>query len=91
MWGVLADAIGRLHPKLWKMLHHSFAIDDSQRLERLLSVTNAGAGRSSAALAQQAFSALSFAEPNLSINQQPSCPSDRQDFSVRAKQCTVCK
>jgi ubiquinone/menaquinone biosynthesis C-methylase UbiE len=36
MWGVLADAIGRLRPKLWKTLHLSFALDDSQRLESLL-------------------------------------------------------
>jgi hypothetical protein len=36
IWGVLADAIGRLRPELWKTLHLSFALDDSQRLESLL-------------------------------------------------------
>jgi SAM-dependent methyltransferase len=36
MWGVLADTIGRLRPGLWKTLHLSFALGDSDRLESLL-------------------------------------------------------
>jgi ubiquinone/menaquinone biosynthesis C-methylase UbiE len=37
MWGILADAVGRRRPELWKMLHLSFALDDPTRLARLLS------------------------------------------------------
>jgi ubiquinone/menaquinone biosynthesis C-methylase UbiE len=36
MWGVLADTIGRLRPGLWKTLHLSFALGDSDRVESLL-------------------------------------------------------
>jgi SAM-dependent methyltransferase len=36
MWGILADALGRLRPDLWKTLHLSFALDDPTRLARLL-------------------------------------------------------
>ncbi len=37
MWGVLADAVGRLRPDLWKALHLSFALDDPAMLAKLLS------------------------------------------------------
>jgi ubiquinone/menaquinone biosynthesis C-methylase UbiE len=36
MWGVLADAIGRLRPGLWETLHLSFALGDPGQLESLL-------------------------------------------------------
>jgi ubiquinone/menaquinone biosynthesis C-methylase UbiE len=36
MWSVLADAIGRRRPDLRSTLHLSFALDDPQRLERLI-------------------------------------------------------
>jgi SAM-dependent methyltransferase len=36
MWGILADAVGRLRPELWNTLHLSFALDDPARLELLL-------------------------------------------------------
>ena len=36
MWGVLAGAVGRRRPDLWKTLHLSFALDDPQHLESLL-------------------------------------------------------
>jgi len=36
MWGVLADAVGRRRPELWKTLHLSFTLADAQRLETLL-------------------------------------------------------
>ena len=35
MWGILADAVGRLRPDLWKLLHLSFALDDPSRLREL--------------------------------------------------------
>jgi SAM-dependent methyltransferase len=36
MWGILAEAVGRLRPDLWKTLHLSFALDDSARVAKLL-------------------------------------------------------
>jgi ubiquinone/menaquinone biosynthesis C-methylase UbiE len=36
MWGVLADAVGRRRPELWKTLHLSFELADPQKLEGLL-------------------------------------------------------
>ena len=37
MWGIVADAVGRLRPDLWTMLHLSFSLDDPARLAKLLS------------------------------------------------------